>query len=66
MSGWKDSDNLDSLAAAHAENGDFGKAVENETKALRLAQTERAKKKYTARLELYKQKKPYRQEVKKK
>ena len=64
MSGGKDGDALDSLAAAYAENGDFDRAVEQETKALKLAMTDRSKKKFQARLELYQQKKPYRHDPK--
>jgi tetratricopeptide (TPR) repeat protein len=49
------------LAAAYAETGDFGKAVEWQTKAIKLAPTNE-KDDLQARLRLYRQKKPYRQE----
>lgn len=51
----------DTLAAAHAEAGDFEKAVAEQEKALEdktIVEAER--KKMEARLELYKAKKPYR------
>jgi tetratricopeptide (TPR) repeat protein len=54
---------LDTLAAAYAETADFGKAVEWQEKALKagdipIKDLDAARK----RLELYKQKKPYREE----
>jgi tetratricopeptide (TPR) repeat protein len=49
---------FDTLAAAYAESGDFAKAREFEAKAVELA-SERVKPQLSARLELYKQGKPY-------
>lgn len=55
-------DYIDTLAAAYAENGDFDKAKEWEAKAIKMATAEKSKEEYRSRLELYKQKKPYREE----
>ncbi len=57
------------LAAAYAEDGQFEKAKEWQAKAIELAKTDKSatdKKKAEARsrLELYKQGKPYREELK--
>src|SRR5262249_43757638 len=52
---------LDTLAAAQAETGDFDKAVEGEVKALEdLSLDPETRDKMVKRLELYRQKKPYR------
>ena len=56
---------VDTLAAAYAECGDFDKAVEQETKAITLAGTAKGVDAARSRLELYKAKKPYREESKK-
>ena len=52
---------LDTLAAAYAEAGEFGKAVEWQQKAVAMA-PENVKPDFRARLELYEAGKPYRQE----
>ncbi|MBW8883510.1 MAG: tetratricopeptide repeat protein [Planctomycetia bacterium] len=57
---WKDSEALETLAAAHAEAGDFAKAIEWQKKAIE-ATTQDDKSELEARLELYKDNKPYRQ-----
>jgi tetratricopeptide (TPR) repeat protein len=57
---------IDTLAAAYAECGDFKAATEWESKAIALAQNEKSKQELRSRLELYKQGKPYREELKKK
>jgi tetratricopeptide (TPR) repeat protein len=62
---------IDTLAAAYAESDDFDRASEWETKAIKLMETDKKatdkdKQELNARLELYKQGKPYRQEPKKK
>ncbi len=62
LTGWKDADNLDTLAAAHAEAGDFGKAVEYQEKANPLYTSEEDRTKGQARLALYKDGRPYREE----
>ena len=59
LSGWKDAADLDTLAAAYAEAGDFDKAVEMQEKAVKLASDE-GKKAFGERLNLYRDKKPYR------
>lgn len=65
LSGWKEPDCIDTLAAAYAEQGNFKEAIKWEKKALEgltgdnLASGQKA-------LNLYKQKKPYREELKKK
>jgi tetratricopeptide (TPR) repeat protein len=52
---------LATLAAAYAESGDFDRAVEWQTKAIALAAAE-LKGEQEKRLDLYKSKRPYRQE----
>ena len=71
LSGGKNWKHVDTLAAAYAECGDFDKAKEWQAKAIELAKTGKAatdkdKTEAAARLELYKQGKPYREEPKKK
>lgn len=52
---------LDTLAAAHAEAGDFDKAVEIQVKILRDQKLNKTfDEEFRQRLELYKKKKPYR------
>jgi tetratricopeptide (TPR) repeat protein len=58
---WKEPSYIDTLGAAHAEAGDFIKAVEYQNKALSFAPFEAANGKGgRMRLELYAQKKPFR------
>ena len=52
---------IGTLAAACAETGDFPKAVEYQRKANKLYTEADDKKKGERRLELYDQKKPYRE-----
>jgi hypothetical protein len=54
-----------SLAAVYAESGDFEKAKEWQAKAVEMTPDEKNKQDGRARLELYKQGKPYREEPKK-
>ena len=61
LSEWKDPDDLDTLAAAHAEANDFDSAVKWETKAIELLSDEKTKGDYRSRLKLYQEKKPYRE-----
>jgi tetratricopeptide (TPR) repeat protein len=56
---------LDTLAAAYAEDGDFEKAREFESKAIELASDDKQKEECRSRLELYRQGKPFRDEIKK-
>lgn len=57
---------IDVLAMAYAEDGQFAKAVEWPLKAIELATTNADKQDARSRLELYKQKKPFREEANKK
>ena len=59
LSDWKDSDAIDTIAAAYAEVGDFKSAVEFENKALALEESDQAAEK-RARLKLYEDHQPYR------
>jgi tetratricopeptide (TPR) repeat protein len=54
---------VDTLAAAYAETGEFEKAIQWQTKAVDLASPQE-KEEFRQRLELYKEKKPYREEPK--
>ena len=56
---WKDPAYLDTLAAAHAESGDFDPAVKWQTKAIGLLTDRRETEDYRTRLKLYQEKKPY-------
>jgi tetratricopeptide (TPR) repeat protein len=60
LSEWKGPDALDILAAAHAEAGAFEPAVKWESRAIELVSDDEARENYRNRLELYRQKKPYR------
>jgi tetratricopeptide (TPR) repeat protein len=59
----KDPEYLDTLAAAHAESGDFDAAVRVEQKAIELVPTAEkpARDEYQSRLVLYRKKTPYRE-----
>jgi tetratricopeptide (TPR) repeat protein len=61
LSNYKDGDALSSLAAACAENGQFDRAVKLQTKALQDRAFAQQKGDARQRLELYQQKKPYRE-----
>ena len=61
LNSWKDAGNIDTLAAAYAEAGNFEKAVEWQTKAIELAE-EGKQNDFKARLERFKSAKPYRGE----
>ena len=61
LTAWKEAINLDTLAAAYAEAGDFDKAVEWQQKGMDLAPADE-KADYESRLKLYQEKKPYRQQ----
>jgi hypothetical protein len=52
---------LDTLAAAHAEAGDFTKAVAIQNEAIALLKQPGSKKDYASRLSLYEAKTPYRE-----
>jgi tetratricopeptide (TPR) repeat protein len=55
-------ENLDTLAAAYAEMGDFDNAVSAQKAAFELMEDANEKKAFGLRLELYKSRKPYRQD----
>jgi hypothetical protein len=59
--GFQSADHLDTLAAAHAEAGNFDEAVKWETRAIDQSAADTDTSEYRARLELYKRKKPYHQ-----
>jgi tetratricopeptide (TPR) repeat protein len=61
LTDWKDVEALDTLAAAHAESGDFDKAVEYSQKAIDLAADD-DKPDLESRLKLYQDKKPFHKE----
>ncbi len=58
---WKKPEFLSTLAAAHAEAGDFDAAISSQTRALELLTDERQRDDFRSRLVLYQAKKPYRQ-----
>ena len=63
LTGFKNPNNLDTLAAAYAENRDFPLAVSTAEKAIDLCRRtgqEKKAKTITGRLQLYKARKPYR------
>jgi tetratricopeptide (TPR) repeat protein len=60
LSGWKDPNPIDTLAAASAEAGDFEAAVKWQTKANALLADAGAKVEGQERLQLYRERKPYR------
>lgn len=51
---------IDTLAAAYAEIGDFDNAIKYQEEAIKKTTSPTVKKKYSARLRLYQQEKPYR------
>jgi serine/threonine protein kinase len=59
LSGWKDVDYLNVLAAAYAEAGDFQKAIEWQEKALNLLTDANQRPSFEERLGLYQAGKPY-------
>ena len=60
LTGWKDSDAIDTLAAAHAEAGEFESARNWQTRANGLRHGDEEKSKGETRLKLFQQKKPLR------
>ena len=62
LTDWKEPMFLDTLAAAFAEAGDFASATKWQSKAIELATDPDDKQEFHARLKLYQDKKPYRQQ----
>ncbi len=60
LSCWRDADDLDTLAAAYAEAGDFARAVEWEEKAIGLVEGDEREARFRKRRDLYRDGKPYR------
>jgi protein O-mannosyl-transferase len=58
---WKNSEFLNTLAAAYAESGDFDAAVMWQSRAIGFPRDERRRDDYRSRLVLYQAKKPYRE-----
>jgi tetratricopeptide (TPR) repeat protein len=61
---WKDADEIDTLAAAYAETGNFAEAERYQQKAMALlSEDEALRPRFRARLEQYRSKQPVRQEI---
>ena len=61
---WKDADEIDTLAAAYAETGNFAEAEHYQQKAMALlSEDEALRPRFRARLEQYRSKQPVRQEI---
>ena len=58
MTQWKQAWIIDNVAAAHAELGDFSKAIEFAARAMEVSESESERKSIKGRLSLYKQNKP--------
>jgi hypothetical protein len=65
FSSWKNGYPIRALAAAYAESGDFPNAIKWEERAIELATLESEKQQWRELLELFKQGKPYRTDLKK-
>ncbi len=59
---WKDPAYIDTLAASHAESGDFDEAIKIQTRAIELIDEDQ-KEDFRSRLALYQARKPYREDV---
>ncbi len=57
---WKNAYDLDTLAAAHAEAGDFDSAVRRQTEGISLLSDVKQKEDFGERLKLYRDRKPFR------
>jgi hypothetical protein len=63
LSKWKDANDIDTLAAAHAEAGSFSEAMKYQKKALEVGFEDKADAENARqRLLLYEREKPYRDE----
>jgi tetratricopeptide (TPR) repeat protein len=61
LTAWDESGIIDTLAAAHAEVGDFGSALKWQSKAIEIETDPKNADGYRARLKLYQAKMPYRE-----
>jgi tetratricopeptide (TPR) repeat protein len=61
LTGWNAAETIGTLAASHAESGEFDQAVKMQTRAIGLLTDAKDKADFHTRLELYRQKMPYRQ-----
>ncbi len=61
LTDWKSAACLDTLAAAHAEAGNFDAAISSQMRALEVLKDERQRADFRSRLVLYQAKKPYRE-----
>jgi len=59
LTGWKNPKYLATLAAAHAESGDYSSAIQCQERALALVPAGKTQE-YTKRIELYQTDKPFR------
>ncbi|MBN8599679.1 MAG: tetratricopeptide repeat protein [Planctomycetes bacterium] len=66
LSAWKAKHCVDTLAAAYAESGEWDSAIKYQKKLTEMASTDEEKTDSQKRLELYEQKKPYRNDAEKK
>jgi len=60
LTAWESWQNLDTLAAAHAETGNFGNAIQWQEKAIEFVPTSK-RRDFSERLKLYREYKPYRE-----
>lgn len=60
LADWKRADQLDTLAAAYAEAGDFDHAIKTQSEAIRLAGSPEDEHEFKDRLQLYQRHEPYR------
>ena len=65
LSAWKDAYNIDTLAAAYAESGDFSSSIKWQEKAIELTTKDSEKPDMLIRFGLYTEGKPYREKPKK-
>jgi tetratricopeptide (TPR) repeat protein len=56
--------NFSVLASVYAENGDFAQALQWQQRAVELTSSPETKQRYLARIELFKQNKPFRMDLK--
>ena len=60
---WTNGSYLDTLAASHAEAGDFASAIDRMQQAVELSTDDAQKQRFLARVELYQSRQPYRDGV---